>query len=159
MDKLMNGIEYILKGAVLTLIGAMMVWVCGMVPARYLFNYTPSYGEELSRYMFVWLVFLSLPIVAKAGGHMAIETVTICLKGSALKTARIIAEAFTLIFLAIMTYQGIFMVMRASYQTSPGLGLSMSVVYLAIPIGCGIMFLNVLAHFSKLLRMPADDVK
>lgn len=159
METLMNLVDKLLKGAVLSLIGAMMLWVCGMVPARYLFSYTPSYGEELSRYMFVWLVFLALPIVAKAGGHMAIETITSRIHGAKLKTARIIADIFTMMFLAIMTWQGMSMVMLASYQTSPGLGISMSFVYVAIPIGCGVMLLNVISHFIVLLRTPADEVQ
>jgi TRAP-type C4-dicarboxylate transport system permease small subunit len=135
----------------------MMLWVFAQVVTRYVFNYTPSFGEELARYMFVWVVFLSLPIVAKKGGHMAIEMITVRLKGAALRRVNLIADAFTLVFLGIMVWHGIGMVMRASYQTSPALQISMSWVYLAIPLGCGIMLLNVLQHFLSLLRTGAAD--
>lgn len=134
-----------------------MLWVFAQVVTRYVFNYTPSFGEELARYMFVWVVFLSLPIVAKKGGHMAIEMITVRLKGAALRRVNLIADAFTLVFLGIMVWHGIGMVMRASYQTSPALQISMSWVYLAIPLGCGIMLLNVLQHFLSLLRTGAAD--
>ncbi len=159
MEHILAFCDKILKGIVVTLIGVMLVWVSAMVPARYFFNYTPSYGEELSRYMFVWIVFLSFPIVAKAGGHMAIETVTSRISGAKLKFARTCASLCTLAFLAIMTWQGVFMVYKSTFQTSPGLGLSMSYVYLAIPIGCGIMFLNVVYGFFQLLKTPAEAVQ
>ncbi len=155
----LNGVENFLKAIVITLIGFMLLWVCAMVPARYLFDYTPSYGEELSRYLFVWVVFLTLPVVAKAGGHMAIETITSRISGLKLKVARICADLFSLIFLAMMTYYGVGMVIKASFQTSPGLGIPMSYIYLAIPIGCGVMFLNVLASFVTLITTPATQVK
>ncbi len=159
MEPMLLALEKILKAVIVILIGAMLVWVCAMVPARYFWGYTPSYGEELSRYMFVWVVFLSLPIVAKAGGHMAIETITSRITGAKLKFARIWAGIFTLLFLSMMTYYGGLMVVKAWYQTSPGLGISMSYVYLSIPLGCGLMLLNVLNSFIKLLRTPAVNVK
>ncbi|MDR2800796.1 MAG: TRAP transporter small permease, partial [Desulfovibrio sp.] len=156
MNTFLIVIEKILKAIVAGIIGLMLFWVFAQVITRYVFNYTPSFGEELARYMFVWVVFLSLPIVAKKGGHMAIEMITVRLRGSALWTVNLIADACTLIFLALMVWHGAGMVMRASFQTSPALQISMSWVYLAIPIGCGIMLLNVLQHFLTLLRPGAD---
>lgn len=144
---------------VMALIGSLMAWVCALVPARYFFSYTPAYGEELSRYMFVWIVFLCMPILAKAGSHMAIETVTSRIRGTPLKVFRIVADLFTLVFLVIMIYEGCFMVSRASFQTTPGLGISMSWVYVVIPIGCSFMLLYVLYDFLALLRAPAESVK
>ena len=159
MGKFLDILEKGLKAVVILLIGFLMLWVCALVPTRYLFNHTPAYGEELSRYVFVWIVFLCLPILARTGGHMAIETITARLSGFKLKVCRLTADVFTLIFLAIMIWQGGFMIGRASFQTSPGLGLSMSWVYLSIPLGCGIMFLNVLRNFLSMLSRPSEEAK
>lgn len=158
MESFLKPIEKILQKVVSVLIGAMMAWVFIQVIGRYVFNYTPSYGEELARYMFVWVVFLSLPVVAKKGGHMAIEMVTIRLKGTALKSVRTIADILTMIFLLIMVVEGARMVMIASFQTSAALQISMSWVYCVIPVGCFIMLLNVVDNFIKLIRTPAEEL-
>lgn len=158
MDSFMKPLEKILQITVSLLIGAMMVWVFVQVIGRYAFNYTPSFGEELARYMFVWVVFLSLPVVAKKGGHMAIEMVTIRLRGSALKIVRVCADIFTIAFLLIMVFGGVKMVMLASFQISAALQISMSWVYCVIPFGCLIMLLNVVDSFIKLIRTPADEL-
>jgi len=159
MDAFMRPVEKVLQWAVSALIGFMMVWVFVQVISRYAFSYTPSYGEELARYLFVWVVFLSLPVVAKRGGHMAIEMVTLRLKGTALKAVRICADIFTITFLLIMVVEGANMVMRASFQTSAALQISMSWVYCVIPLGCFIMLLNVVDSFIKLIRTPANELK
>jgi len=159
VESFLKPVEKALQFVVSMLIGLMMVWVFIQVITRYVFNYTPSYGEELARYMFVWVVFLSLPVVAKKGGHMAIEMVTVRLKGTPLKIVRICAEIFTMAFLAIMVIEGTNMVLRASFQTSAALQISMSWVYSVIPFGCLIMFLNVLESFIRLLRTPASELK
>ena len=159
MEKLLRPVEKVLNFTVAALIGLMMVWVFVQVITRYVFGFTPSFGEELARYMFVWIVFLCLPVVAKKGGHMAIQMLTVRLQGAPLKLCRITADSFTIIFLLLMVYQGALMVDRASFQTSPALEISMSWVYIVIPIGCFIMLLNVLSDFYILLRTPAAEMK
>lgn len=159
MDKILKPVEKVLNFSVAALIGLMMVWVFVQVITRYLFGFTPSFGEELARYMFVWIVFLSLPVVAKKGGHMAIEMITLRLEGPALKFCRVAGDSFTMAFLILMVYQGVLMVERASFQTSPALEISMSWVYIVIPVGCFIMLLNVLGDFYTLLRTPAAHMK
>ena len=85
MSRLLNLIDTLLKRLTIVCIALMLVIVFAQVITRYCFNYTPSFGEELSRYLFVWTVFLSLPLLARSGGHMAIETLTNRLHGAKLK--------------------------------------------------------------------------
>lgn len=159
MNTLIGYMEKVLKLLVVTGIALMLLIVFFQVISRYCFSYTPSFAEELSRYLFVWVVFLSLPLVAKHGGHMAIETITSRIKGAKLKVFRVAADIFTIAFLLLMTVQGIRMVGIAHFQTSPAMLLPMSYVYVIIPIGCGIMCINVLAHFVRLLRTAPDNVQ
>jgi TRAP-type C4-dicarboxylate transport system permease small subunit len=155
----MQYVEKMLKHLVVTGIGLMLVIVFVQVITRYCFNYTPSFAEELSRYLFVWVVFLALPLVAKSGGHMAIETITSRLSGVKLKVARVLADIATMAFLALMTMEGVRMVEISHFQTSPAMLLPMSYVYVVIPFGCAVMLVNVARHFIDLLRTAAHEVK
>lgn len=154
-----RGLEWILKALVIIGNGIMLLLVFGQVITRYVFNYTPSFGEELARYLFVWVVFLSLPLVAKYGGHMAIETVTSRVHGATLKFLNIMADLFTIAFLLIMVWCGVEMVIRTSYQTSPAMMIPMSWVYSVIPFGCAVMLLYVLLNLFNVLRTPASEMK
>ncbi|MDR2075535.1 MAG: TRAP transporter small permease [Desulfovibrio sp.] len=156
MKALLQPVEKFLSLFVSFLIGAMLIWIFALVITRYCFSYTPSYGEELARYMFVWVVFLSLPIVAKRGAHMAIEMITARIRGRLLKAFRLTSGVLTLCFLVLMVYQGTLLVIKTSIQTSAALQIPMSWVYIAIPAGCLIMLFNVLDDFVTLLRTPAD---
>ncbi len=152
-------IEKILKILVTTAIGMMLAIVFLQVISRYVFSFTPSFAEELSRYLFVWIVFLSLPLVAKNGGHMAIETLTSRIKGAKLKFCRVLADIFTIAFLLVMVWNSIKMVQIAHFQTSPALVVPMSYVYSVIPFGCAIMCIYVVNDFITLLRTAPEDVK
>ncbi|MBO4314315.1 MAG: TRAP transporter small permease subunit, partial [Desulfovibrio sp.] len=89
--------EKMLKALVIIANGLMLLLVFVQVITRYCFGWTPYFGEELARYLFVWVVFLSLPLVAKHGGHMCIETLTSRVKGTTLKTLNILADIFSII--------------------------------------------------------------
>ena len=154
-----DGLDKILKLLVIVGNGLMLLLVFGQVITRYVFNYTPHFGEELARYLFVWVVFLSLPLVAKTGGHMAIETLTSRVHGATLKFLNILADIFTIAFLLIMVVCGVEMVMRTSYQTSPAMMIPMSWVYSVIPFGCGVMLLYVVQNLVKVLKTPAAEMK
>ena len=156
---LFDGLDTILKALVIIGNGLMLLLVFGQVITRYVFNYTPHFGEELARYLFVWVVFLSLPLVAKTGGHMAIETLTSRVHGATLKFLNILADIFTIAFLLIMVVCGVEMVMRTSYQTSPAMMIPMSWVYSVIPFGCAVMLLYVVQNLIKVLKTPAADMK
>ena len=151
--------EKLLKVLVIVANGAMLLLVFGQVITRYCFGWTPHFGEELARYLFVWVVFLSLPLVAKHGGHMCIETITSRVKGNTLKTLNILADIFSIAFLAVMVWNGVRMVDLAGFQTSPAMMIPMSWVYVVIPFGCGVMLCYVAANLLRVLRTPAADLK
>ena len=159
MARLLVSIEKVMKGMIILLIGFMLFWVFVQVVTRYCFDYTPSFGEELARYIFVWVVFLCLPIVARSGGHMAVEFVTVRVKGQMLRTITIVADVCTSVFLVIMIKGGMEMVVSMSYQTAPALQIPMSYIYIVIPFGCLIMFVNTLAHLVTVIRTPASSMK
>lgn len=159
VEKIFNGIDLFLKTLVVIGNGLMLLLVFAQVITRYVFNYTPYFGEELARYLFVWVVFLSLPLVARYGGHMAIETLTSRVKGATLKTLNIFADIFTIIFLSIMVWCGVQMVIRTSYQTSPAMMIPMSFVYIVIPFGCAVMLLYAVANLVDVLKTPADEIQ
>lgn len=159
MEKIFNILDWFLKLLVVIGNGLMLLLVFAQVISRYVFNYTPYFGEELARYLFVWVVFLSLPLVARYGGHMAIETLTSRVKGATLKFLNIMADIFTIVFMGIMVWYGIVMVMRTTYQTSPAMMIPMSWVYVVIPFGCAIMLVYSIANLVDVLKTPADEIK
>lgn len=158
MLALLQALEKFLKLIVTVANGVMLLIVFGQVITRYVFSWTPAWGEELARYLFVWVVFLSLPLVASYGGHMCIETLTSRVHGATLKFLNIVADIFSIIFLGIMVYYGFIMVSRTSFQTSPAMQIPMSWVYIVIPFGCAVMLLYVVINLVKLLKTPADQV-
>ena len=132
-------------------IGLMLIIIFLQVVSRYFFHYTASYSEELSRYLFVWVTFLSLPVVSRQGGHMVVGLLTERFTGERLRRLKIAGCLCSIAFLAVMVWQGIRMVQLAVWQTSPAMEIPMSYMYISIPLGCGGMLLLVLEELLDLV--------
>ena len=156
MGQILNFIDGLLRKVVTLAIGLMLSIIFIQVVLRYAFHFTFSFSEELARYLFVWTVFLCIPVVAKTGGHMAVGAITERVQGFWLKVCQIAGGLLTLLFSGILFWQGVRMVRLTQFQTSPALGIKMSYVYVAIPLGAAVLLLISLMALFEVLRGKND---
>lgn len=62
-----------LESIVAICLAGMVVMVFGNVVLRYGFNGGITQSEELSRWLFVWMVFCGAIVVLREGGHIAVD--------------------------------------------------------------------------------------
>ena len=148
----MDKINKCLNWASIISISMMLFIIFLQVIFRYVFHNSLTFSEELARYLFVWTVFLCSAVVARDNGHIIVGVLTERLRGKKAKQIKIAAYISTMIFVVILFYQGLKMMILSSFQHSPALGISMSWVYLAIPVATLVMFCNILILIVDVLR-------
>lgn len=148
---------------VLLLAATVLVFV--NVVLRYVFNYAISWGEEVTKYLLLWLVFLGSGVVAREGGHISMEVLLTLLSPRAQQMNAVLVNAVCAVLSAIVGFLGwqLAMAVRTVGQVGAASGLPMSWVYLAIPVGCLLMMLGfwevALRHLRRSERVPdAGDV-
>jgi TRAP-type C4-dicarboxylate transport system permease small subunit len=157
VQRILDFVDSVLQKIVIGTMAFMLFFTFIQVVARYLFQSSLVFSEELSRYLFVWTVFLGLPVVAKRGGHMAVTAVSGKLRGHAARIVSVAAYVVSIAFMILMIVQGVGMVERTSQQLSPAMEIRMSLVYLAIPIGCFFMAVRMIADLVGLLRGKGES--
>ncbi|GAI31858.1 unnamed protein product [marine sediment metagenome] len=148
----MDKINKCLNWASIISITIMLFIIFLQVIFRYVFHSSLTFSEELARYLFVWTVFLCSAVVARDNGHIIVGVLTERLKGKKAKYVKSAAYISTMIFVVILFYQGLRMMKLSSFQHSPALGISMSWVYLAIPVATFVMFCNILILLVDVLQ-------
>lgn len=123
------------RWAMIVALGTMAVLVFVAVMLRYLTNEALVWGEELSRYIMVWLAFLGIGPVLRVGGHVAVDSLVAGLSPSLQRVMRLVvvllvAGASLWLLLAAWDY-----VARSWFQTTPVLRVPFAVVALAAPVG------------------------
>ncbi len=134
-------------------LGSVALIICGQVVSRYVFNYTPSWSEELSRYLVVWTIFIGTAVGVRKNIHIGVDAF-IRLAPRWMKVVfevllNLIGAAVSgvLIYLAVL-----FIKDTIDYeQLSPAMQIPMFLPYLAMPVGLSFAVVHFLHDVVKLL--------
>lgn len=74
--KLWYGIEQAVKALLIGLVTVMVAVSLAQVFWRYVFNDPLTWSEELARYLFVWIAYLSAWLTWRYRAHIALDAVT-----------------------------------------------------------------------------------
>ncbi len=142
----------------------MMVFLCLMVIImglqvfmRYVLNNSLSWPEEITRYFFIWYIFLGMSYCIREDRHIKVDIVTNLLPNKIKRILAIITDILFIIFCIYLLQKGIPIIQRliSTKQSSPALRLPMYLVYLALPVG---LFLTIIRIIEKLIRENAKKV-
>ena len=153
---LVKSLEWLLIGV----FGMMVVLVFGNVVLRYGFNYGIIFSEEVSRFLFVWMVFLGSVLMLRDNGHLGVHTITKLLPLAGKKFCKFVGDASTLACCVLMTYGGWKIVVLNMVNYAPVSGIPIGVVYGALlicSVGMGVLLIGSL---YRLLtgRMSEDEM-
>ena len=124
------------------LVGTMAVLVIANVISRYVFGYSFTWVEEVTRYMMIWTAFLGSGLALRVGGHIAIDTLPGSLPPAGARLVRAGVALVLAVTLVIVIWLGVEYADFGWEQETPVLGWSFGKVYLAIPIGAALMLLH-----------------
>ena len=143
--------------AVIIAIALLSIVVIAQVFARYLSHQPLTWSEEFARYCQIWMVMLGSACMMRKGGHLAIDLLTAALPAPVKRVTDFISYVAVIVFFGIVVYQGLFVTMNAAAQTSPAMGLHMSYVYAALPVGGALILMEAIIRFVRFLRTGSAD--
>jgi len=134
MKKLIDGYCRLLTWLMVATVAILVVPVSLQIIARYT-QLIPSYiwTEELSRFLFIWMIMLGAMIGIKEGTHFEVDVwPELSRRGNA--ALKIVSSLFVLIFALVFVYWGIKFVEFGWYQESELAELPMAFIFMAWPV-------------------------
>lgn len=104
---------------------------------RYVMRNSLSWSEEVARYLFVWLTFISISFGIKERKHVKIEAALLLFPARKRPVITIIGDIFTLVwsvFVMVVGWNLLSLVVKSG-QVSPALSVPMWCIYIAPCIG------------------------
>ena len=153
LDKLLSKVRSVLYGFSCIAMMVMLITIFSQVVTRYGFGYTPEWSEELARYLFVYVVFLGSALIMGESGHLAVEFLPTRYKGTAFGRFLAMLSLFCgYLFVLILLVQGTKMTEVMTFQESPGMGISMSFIYVVIPVSAVLMLLYLIRDTIRIFK-------
>ena len=129
---------------ILTLLGVSVF-------CRYVLNDSVIWSEEIIRFAFIWMFFLSMGEVSRTGSHLALDLIPNLLKGNAKKILCVLIEVANIIFFCILIYYSWKVAQANMAQKSPALLIPYGMIYMAIPTGGALMTIFSLQRICNLV--------
>lgn len=152
-DGIDRGIEWVV-GTVVTLMMATMTVVIGLeVFFRYILTSALPWPEEVARYLMIWITCLGAGLAIRYGDHVAVEFVLQRMPPPLRRSVLFAGRLLILLFLALVVVFGAEMTAKVSHQRSAAMEISMSVPYLALPVGGVLMIYQLLVLMLRKREM------
>lgn len=158
MKKLISFYHQLLTWLMVLTIAVLIVPVSLQMISRYT-ALIPSYiwTEELSRFLFIWMVMLGAMIGIREGTHFEVD-VWPELNPRANAMLKIVSSVFILIFALVFLYWGIQFVQFGWYQTSELADLPMPFIFVAWPVAGATWILFLGESFVENFRIATGRV-
>jgi TRAP-type C4-dicarboxylate transport system permease small subunit len=149
MERLLIGIERALLPVLAALLAFITIGIFVQVCLRYLFSVAFIWGEELSLFAFIWCVFLGAAVNTRRRSHFSFDFLAGLLRGRPAAAQRLLVDLVVLAFSLFMLAKGYEFAVLGLKRLSPGLGITMFVPTLIIPVSAVYMTLAVLIDLLK----------
>lgn len=126
----------------LAALSGMSLLVIVDVLSRYLLRYSFTWVEELTRYLMVWMTLIGGASAIRQGELISVGVLKSRLPPAAARVVLVIGHLLIGAFLALLLYHGIALVQRSWVFTTPALRIPFAWVYLALPLGSGLMLIQ-----------------
>ena len=132
--------------------GGLVIMVFSGVIARYVFNYSLSWSDELAGLLFVWLTMIGSVSAMRRKAHMAMGFFPRFFEARGQRIVGYYVMSGIVIFLIFMIKEGITLTQLMITDRSPVLDIPIGIYYLSLPVGGSLMLLFALREFHRIWR-------
>ena len=154
MNKLRSFLDNFEENLLIGILFVAVVLIFMQVFMRYVARSSLSWSEELGRYLFIWLTWLSTGYAVRKKRHLRIEVIMDFFK----ERGRLIIDIIVMIvwsgFTIFLIYQS-WIITSMNWQRgqlSSALEMPMAFAYAAIPVGATIMLLRLIDEIVHSVR-------
>ncbi|MUL16994.1 TRAP transporter small permease [Aliivibrio fischeri] len=152
----MNNIEEYVS---ILLFSSLIILCFLQILFRFVFNFSLSWTEELSRYVFIALVYISASLAVIRGAHVRVEVIDNYIKGANKRILDTVIDLSFAIFMIYIGYYGIEITIETLdvEQTTPALGWSSGWVYAVVPFSFYLISLRLIQRAYLRLTNKLDE--
>lgn len=157
MEALIQKANAFLKFIIALFLSLMAIFVFGNVILRYLFNSGITWSEEVSRFLFIWLIFLGAILALKDNEHLGVDSLVKKLPLRGKKLIYVISNLIMLIILVLIFDGSWKLTVLNIDQSAPATGMSYAYIY-AIGVFTSVcMGLIILMNLYRVIFKKMDE--
>lgn len=131
----LDGLDAIARTAIAAAFAGMVLVVAAQVVLRYAFNSSIDWAEDVARLMFVWTMFLAIPLGVRGGVHIGVNLLVQRLPSVAQAVLARLTAGASLALMAVVAWGVARLLPEQWDELLPTVDLSVG--WLLLPVGLG----------------------
>ena len=153
MAKLWNIIQRISYAVAAFCMFAVILLIFINVLCRYVFSFSISWSEEMTRYMFIGTLFFTLNIMVSQNAALRVDILDNFINNQRSKhILNLITYVLTVVALLVFTLSGVMLVQAGLTSVSPSMHIPMWIIYAMMPLGYFLALIEVLRKIATEIR-------
>ena len=153
MAKLWNIIQRISYAVAAFGMFAVILLIFINVLCRYVFSFSISWSEEMTRYMFIGTLFFTLNIMVSQNAALRVDILDNFIHNQRSKhILNLITYVLTVVALLVFTLSGVMLVQAGLTSVSPSMHIPMWIIYAMMPLGYFLALIEVLRKIAAEIR-------
>lgn len=149
-------LEDFTTGLALRLSIAFLVIAAGLalfqVITRFAFGAPSTWSEVITRSAMIWSVFLGVAVAFRHGAMISVDVIQNVLPPRLGLGLFLFANLGSVIFFAVLMWQGYLMTLRVMAQSLAALEISIAWVYAALPVGSAFILIAIIASMIRAVQ-------
>lgn len=145
------------RAVIVAMMAAMVALVFANVVARYGFNYSIIWAEELSQYLMVWIAYLGAGLALREGRHVSVDILQNAVPSPLRAALRWLITLAVGAFMAAVAWLGFEFAAFTWIQETPVMQIPLGLVYLAVPLGAVLFLLHLLLFLRPFAAGRFDE--
>ena len=153
MAKLWNIIQRISYAVAAFCMFAVILLIFINVLCRYVFSFSISWSEEMTRYMFIGTLFFTLNIMVSQNAALRVDILDNFIHNQRSKhILNLITYVLTVVALLVFTLSGVMLVQAGLTSVSPSMPIPMWIINAMMPLGYFLALIEVLRKIATEIR-------
>lgn len=140
MKLILDKVEKVTMAILAVLYVVMVISLFNQIVLRFIFKSPNVWGEELTRYSFIWLSILGASIAVRRSRNMTVDYFVNLMPKTLQRINLVGTGILIIVFTLVLIVYGIYLTGITYKQSSAAMRVPMSYVYAAVPVG-GILML------------------
>jgi TRAP-type C4-dicarboxylate transport system permease small subunit len=130
-------------------LASMVVLVSIVVIGRYVFNYSPRWGEEIALFCMVWFALLSATLAIFGDNHIKVTVIQHILPKKAVIALNLLVNLLLLGIMGFLIVKGLGLMAVTKNSLMGGSGISFMYLYAAVPISAICMLVATISNIKR----------
>ena len=149
--------DRLIRWALAGCLGVMTCVVFASVVYRYILNSPLTWTEELASLLFAWLTFVGAYVGFRTRSHISIDTLVIFLSPPVRRALSRLVDVCVLLLMGVLFWQGLSLTLTTWSLEFPAMEISRGYLYLAIPVGAGLMAAGLIASWRGSAKPVGEE--